>query len=251
MRIVVVDDQASQRDGRVTWLAQLPDTHVEGKTFEEALAFGPQWRDVDTVVLDNHDRRSAQRRADAARAAQVEPIPPYEKFAGVRVAQAIREHSPSERTTIIMISAYARDNSLLARRVAQAGVDYLFEHYEVDDSPATFVRAILSPASFSLPVAQQTIDWSVHGYTKEPDVSSAVAAVEASPAGQMLLADDVHKRNKPLEWAVRKLRKDLERWLPRRGDNGSGPRRTEGPSKRWFADQFRRIFGQDLPVDPK
>lgn len=147
-----------------------------------------------------------------------------------------------------MVSAHARESDLLARRIAQAGIDYVFEKYEVEQDPETFVRAVMSPDSFS--PKRENIDWSAHGYLAEPDVSHAVTTLESSPAGTMLLTDEPHKRHKDLEWAIRKLRKDLDRWLPRR-DVSTSPRHSDGPSKKWLAQQFRQIFGRDLPVDPE
>lgn len=248
-RIIVVDDDASQRDGRVGWLAAVPDVEVKGMTFEQAAALGPGWIEVQVAVLDGHDRRGPYRRAQAAADAGIPALAPHDNFLGVRVANVIREYCTPEQTQIIMVSAYARESDLRSRRIAQAGVDYVFEKYEVDRDADSFIRAVLSPETFS--AQREPPDWSAHGYTSAPDVATAIAAVESSPAGPMLLADELHKRNKDQEWALRTLRQRLRRLLPGPlAKTDSGSRMPRAPRKSWLAAQLREALGKDLPVDP-
>ena len=61
----------------------------------------------------------------------------------------------------MLISAHARDSDLRARRIAQSGVDYVFEHYEVDHDATTFVRAVLEP--WALSPRDSPIDWKAQG----------------------------------------------------------------------------------------
>jgi DNA-binding NarL/FixJ family response regulator len=248
-RIVIVDDQASQREGRVRWLSHVPDVQVEGMTFERAAALGPGWADVQIAVLDGHDRRGPEHRAQAAAEAGIPALAPHDNFVGVRVATLIREHCTPGQTRIILISAYVRESELRSRRVAQAGVDYVFEHYEVDRDADSFVRAVLYPETCS--AHREPPDWAAHGYTGTPDVAAAIAAMEASPAGSMLLADEPHKLNKNLEWALRTLRKTLHRLLrDQLTATDSGPRKPHAPRKSRLAAQLREALGKDLPVDP-
>jgi CheY-like chemotaxis protein len=239
-RIVVVDDQASQRDGRVAWLAAIPGTDVTGMTFEQAAALGADWSAVSIAVLDGHDRRPPARRAQAARDAGIPDLAPHDNFLGVRIAELIRRHSTAETTRIILVSAYARDNDLRARRIAQAGVDYVFEHYEVDASAETFTRAVLYPETFSPPRRP----------ARGPDVAGAIAAVESSPAGPMLLGDEPHSHHRELEWSLRQLRQRLHALLPGGPTTDTGPRNARGARKSWLAAQLRQALGKDLPVDP-
>jgi CheY-like chemotaxis protein len=248
-QIVIVDDQASQREGRVEWLSHLPGIQVEGMTFEQAAAFGQGWADVQIAVLDGHDRRGPEHRARAAAEAGIPAIAPHDNFVGVRIATLIREHCTPEQTRIILVSAYVRESELRSRRIAQAGIDYVFEHYEVDRDAESFVRAVLSPETCA--ARRNPPDWLARGYTGPPDVAAAIAAMEASPAGPMLLADEPHKRNKSLEWALRTLRQTLHRLL--RGQltaADSGPRKQHTARKSWLASQLREALGKDLPVDP-
>src|SRR5436305_2290399 len=183
MRVIIVDDQLGQRLGRVAMLSDVAGVEVSGMSFEQAVALGAGWAEVDIAVVDGHDRRSPERRAQAAEDTGIEPLPAHDNFVGVRVASLIRHYSGS--TTIVMISAHARDNNLRARRSAQAGVDYVFEHYEAEPDRETFVRAVLHPETFS--PAAEDVNWVAAGYTGEPDVAGAIRALEASTAGPMLL----------------------------------------------------------------
>lgn len=249
MRIVVVDDQASQRDGRVHWLSQVSGVEAIGVDFEGALALREGWRCVDTVVLDGHDRRSATRRRLAAAAAGLtEPFTPYDRYVGVRVALAVREFSGPDLTRIVLVSAHARDSDLRARRIAQSGIDYVFEHYEVDQDAPTFLRAVLEPETFS--VRQAPIDWPSRGYLGEPDVARAIRAVETSPAGPMLLDNESHRDHPEHEWAIRSLRGKLEQLMRPRLTVTAGPRSQRAPRKSWFSEQLREALGLDLPHDP-
>jgi CheY-like chemotaxis protein len=246
LQIAVIDDQSSQREGRVSWLRDVPDCVATGLTFEQAMA--ADWQAVDIAILDGHDRRSINRRAEAAAAAGIEPIAPYDNFVGVRVAERIRQTRSPEQTRIILVSAHARDSGLRARRIAQAGVDFVFEHYEVDADQETFVRAVLHPESFS--PHPDTFDWQALGYSGEPDVAAAIKTWEASAAGPMLLDDERHRDNPQSEWALRTLRSGLHAALPGSMSDGSGPRRKRAPAKAWLSKQIRQAFGRDLPTDP-
>jgi CheY-like chemotaxis protein len=249
VRIIIVDDQLSQRAGRVAILSGVSGVEVTGMTFEEAAALGPGWRDVDIAVLDGHDRRPAQRRAEAAAAAGVAGFPVYDNYVGVRVAAVIREYSGPEQTRIIMISAHARDNDLRARRIAQAGVDYVFEHYEAEPDPQTFVRAVLHPETFSPHPAN--VDWVAAGYTRAPDVARAIDALESSAAGPMLLADEPGVSHPEHAWSLRRLREQIDRALHLRVLPGGGPRTRRASRKSQLAERMRQALGRDLPVDPK
>jgi hypothetical protein len=249
MRVVVVDDVPSQRDGRVLWLTRIPDVDAEGMTFEQAAALGPGWRDVQIAVLDGHDRRSPNRREEAASDAGISPLPTYDRFVGARVAALIREHSDPESTLIILISAHARDSDERARRIAQSGVDFVFEHYEVEVDAETFVRAVLHPESFSRPGPRRT-DWAAHGYSREPDIAGAISAIESSDAGSMLLDDAPHRAHRELAWSLRSLRVRLQDLLQARLPPGSGPRERRAAPKAWLASKLRNALGLDLPVDP-
>jgi CheY-like chemotaxis protein len=248
MRIVVVDDQPSQLAGRVHWLTTVAGADVSGLTFEQALALGPQWRGVDVVVLDGHDRRSPARRADAAADARIEPIPDHDVFPGVRVAAAVRAECGRRRPTIILVSSYARDSEIRARRIAQAGVDYAFEHYEVEVDAATFVRAVLDPASFS-PDARAGV-FGAGPAVAALDVAGAVAILEESPARDLLLGDAPYKRHRDLEWSVRTLREALAAALPGEAPPLAGPRRRRAPTRAMLGAQLRQALGLDLPRDP-
>jgi CheY-like chemotaxis protein len=248
LRIIVVDDQPSQRDGRVLWLSSVPGVDVLGMTFEQAMALGSRWTDIQIAVLDGHDRRSPQRREQAAVDAGITALARHDNFVGVRVANLIREHCDPRQTMIIMISAHARDSDMRARRIAQAAVDYVFEHYEVNYERETFVRAILSPQSFS--PHRIDVNWPAHGFSSEPDVAGAICALESSPAGAMLLTDEPHHRHPEHEWAVRNLRHRLHETLHGHIAPGSGLREARAPRKSWLADKLRQALGADLPVDP-
>lgn len=248
MRVAVVDDHASQLEGRIAWLSRCADVEAFGMAFEEAAAY-THWEQVQVVVLDGHDRRSPEHRRIAAAAKGVPALPDHDNFAGVRVAEAIRRQSPSDRTTIVMISAHARDSAVRARRIAQAGVDYVFEHYEVERDERAFVQAVLHPDT--VPVGDAAIDWASHGYLGVPDIAGAVAAVEQSSAGRMLLYDQLGKHAKDQAWAFRALRKRLHRLLRARvPTTSSSERETRSPRKEWLVAQFRQAFGRDLPSDP-
>jgi hypothetical protein len=250
-RIIVVDDLASQRAGRVSWLSAQPGVEAEGMTFEQAMALGPGWRDVQIAVLDAHDRRSSNRRSSAAAAAGIQPIAPHDRFVGVRVAELIRQHATHQQTRIILISAFARDNDLRARRIAQAGIDYVFEHYEVDQDVQTFAQAVLYPETFS-PLRPSPVDWVAHGYSSVPDIQTAITAVEESPAAPILLGNQHLEDNKHLEWSWRTLRQKLRKHLhPDLWYDGRGPRKPEAPRKDWLLKQFDEALGKDLPVDPE
>jgi CheY-like chemotaxis protein len=248
MRIVVVDDQASQREGRLRWLEDVGDIDVIGLSFEEAMGFGVRWRGVEIAVLDGHDRRSPERRSLHAAVSGVPPIAPHDNFPGPRVASEIRRFCSPDETRIVLISAYARDSDLRARRIAQSGVDYVFEHFEVDVDAETFRRAVLTPERVSMEVRR--VDWRAQGFDHEPDVAAAIAAVESSPAGAMLLEDGRHSDNPENEWAVRSLRQRLKVMLPGGGITGGGPRQARAPRKAWFAEQLSKALGRDLPTDP-
>lgn len=247
MRMVVVDDQPSQLTGRVAWLSAVPDVEVVGLTFEQALALGPAWRDADVVVLDGHDRRAPVRRAAAAMDAGIEPIPEYDNFPGVRVAMAVRNECGPDRPTIILVSSHARDSEIRARRIAQAGIDYSFEHYEVEYDEATFVRAMVDPGAFS-----HTSDANPPGADNDVrDIARAIDVLEQSPARELLLSDAPYKRHRDLEWAIRTLREDLADALPDPAvPAGAGPRRRRAPSRALLALQLRQALGLDLPRDP-
>jgi hypothetical protein len=249
VRIIVIDDHPSQRDGRVLWLSRIAGVEVTGMTFEEAAALGEGWQAVQIAVLDGHDRRSLAHRAQAAAAAGVAPLPPHDNFVGVRVATEIRKHCTSQQTRITLISAYARDNDLRSRRIAQAGIDYVFEHYEADKDEETFVRAVLHPETF--PSRDRPVDWAAHGYTTEPDVASAITIVEESPAGYLLLADGPGNSSRGLEWAFRTMRGRLYKALRGGVSPGAGTRQPRAPRKGWLVEQLRQAFGKDLPVDPR
>jgi hypothetical protein len=253
VEIAVVDDQPGQLAGRVLWLSRVPGVTVVGLTFEQAMARGPRWRETDVAVLDGHDRRAPARRLRSAADAGVEPFPAHENFPGVRVATSIREHAGGSRPRIIMISAHARDSEIRARRIAQAGVDYVFEHYEVEQDEATFVRAILDPAGVSPCGGSTPVRFSAA--VARADVAGAVASVEASPAGAMLINEELYKTRRELAWAARVLRERLGGLLPDEGAVGSGaagggPRRERGPRRSRLAAQLAQAFGRDLPVDP-
>lgn len=252
MRVVVVDDQASQREGRVTWLGRVDGVRAEGIDFEEALARTDAWSDVDVVMLDGHDRRSDGRREEAARAAGIAPVTAVDHFVGVRVAhhvRSLRGPRSSGGPLVVLVSAHARDNELLARRIAQAGIDYVFEHYEVDGDRATFVTAVLEPWTLAR-LAPTVLDWQALGYEQEPDVEAAVRALEASPARDMLLKDGAHKQHPEHEWALRQLRERLSRVLSPRLQDSGGPHRRRAPTKSWLATRMRGALGMDLPRDP-
>ena len=121
MRIVIVDDSPSVRDARQLWLREATDAQVDALDFEGALALGTRWGQVDIAVLDGHDRRSPERRAAAARRSGVDSIPAHDHFPGARLAQEVRRHTPAGVTSIILISAYARENELISRRIVEAG----------------------------------------------------------------------------------------------------------------------------------
>ncbi|MBK8435078.1 MAG: hypothetical protein IPL37_00765 [Austwickia sp.] len=250
MRVVVVDDQSSQRDGRVPWLSWVPGVEPVGMDFEQAMALREAWANIDVVVLDGHDRRSARRRHEAAsRAGMSEPLPDHDRYIGARIAQSIRTYSPPETTRIVLISAHARDSDLRARRIAQSGVDYVFEHYEVDHDATTFVRAVLEP--WALSPRDSPIDWKAQGYAREPDVAAAIRTVEESPAGSMLLSDGTHRTHPEHEWAVRSLRQRLQLLISPRLESTSGPRHPRAPRKSWYSEQLRQALGLDLPRDPE
>lgn len=247
-RIIVVDDRASQRDGRVSWLSATPGVQAEGMTFEQAVALGDGWRDVDIAVLDAHDQRSAERREQAAAEAGIDPIAPHDNYVGVRVAELIRLHSTPAETRIILISAVARDSDLRARRIAQAGVDYVFEHYEVDHDARTFVRAVLSPDTFS-PEFSAPPAWTE--YTTPPNIRGAIASIEASPAGRAILLENKRlEDNESLEWSWRKLRGTLQKQLSSKLRHDTGRYTPRAPRKDWLLKQLDEALGHDLPVDP-
>jgi CheY-like chemotaxis protein len=248
-RIIVVDDQPTQRTGRVQLLSRVPGAAAEGMTFEQAMALGQGWSQVQIAVLDGYDRRSAARRVHAAAEAGIPPLAPHDNLLGVRVAMLIRQHCTSEQTKIIMVSTHARDSDLRARRIAQAGVDYVFEHYEVERDEDSFVRAVLSPEAFS--PQRESANWPTHDYAGIPNVAAAIAAMEASPAGSMLLADELHKRHKDQEWELRALRQRLHKFLPGQlAGTDTGIRKPRAPRKAWLSAQLRQALGKDLPVDP-
>jgi DNA-binding NarL/FixJ family response regulator len=248
MRIVVVDDQPAQLEGRIAWLSRLPGVEVKGFTFEQAAAYGPAWTQVQVAVLDGHDRRSPKRRAETAKKLGVPALPEHDNYLGVRVAAAIREHSDRTQTRIILISVYARESAVLARRIAQAGVDYVFEHHEVERDAETFIRAVIHPETFS--PTERPIDWTALGYTGEPDIAGAITTVENSAAGAILLDDEPLKRHQEQAWSFRTLRNRLNQLLRGHVPPDSGVRTNRAPRKAWLAEQLRKAFGKDLPVDP-
>jgi CheY-like chemotaxis protein len=248
VRIVVVDDHASQLAGRLAWLSGCPGVEATGLTFEQAAAYDG-WVGVHIAVLDGHDRRSPERRRRAAADAGVPALPEHDNFVGARVAEAIRRQSAPGRTTIIMISAHARDSDVRARRIAQAGVDYVFEHYEVDRDEQTFVQAVLHPETID--VRARPADWRAQGYHGVPDVAAAVAAVEESPAGHLLINDAAGKHHRDQAWAFRTLRGRLQRALRAAVPaSTSFQRAPQAPRKEWLRQQLRQAFGRDLPTDP-
>lgn len=250
MRIVVVDDQASQLAGRVAWLSHASEVdEVVGLTFEQAAAYGAGWSQVQVAVLDGHDRRSVERRRQAAVRANVSALPAHDNFPGVRVAEAIRAVSSADQTVIILISTYARDCDIRARRIAQAGIDYVFEHYEVDSDAETFTRAVLDPVSFCTTTSE--VNWGSRGYCSAPDIAGAIAEVERSEAGIMLLNGEPGKLHRELAWGFRTLRGRLQQLLRVEVPvSTSADRVARAPRKAWILGQLRQALGWDLPTDP-
>ncbi|MCG7320346.1 hypothetical protein [Arsenicicoccus bolidensis] len=179
---MIVDDSLSVRDARQLWLREATDAQVDALDFEGALALGTRWGQVDIAVLDGHDRRSPERRAAAARRSGVDSIPAHDHFPGARLAQEVRRHTTAGVTSIILISAYARENELISRRIVQAGVDYVFDHFEVDQDRETFVRAVTQPWTFSS--RRASIDWAALGYERAPDVQAAIDIAERRHGAQ-------------------------------------------------------------------
>lgn len=249
MRIVIVDDSPSVRDARQLWLREATDAQVDALDFEGALALGTRWGQVDIAVLDGHDRRSPERRAAAARRSGVDSIPAHDHFPGARLAQEVRRHTPAGVTSIILISAYARENELISRRIVQAGVDYVFDHCEVDQDRETFVRAVTQPWTFSS--RRASIDWAALGYERAPDVQAAIDIAESSPVADMVLNDEAHVAHPSDEWAIRSVRHRLGDALPGGVSAGAGPRQARAPRKSWLSQQLGLALGRHLPTDPE
>lgn len=241
-RIVVVDDRADARSGRVGWLAAVPETDVRDLDFAEAMT--ACWDDVDLAVLDGRDDRATQPAQVTAGSVTVRS---YDRFLGPRVAQQIRRHRSPTQTRIVLISAYARENEILARRCHEAGVDFLYDLHELNDAEA-FVHAVLNPdPSAAATLLDGATRWEHRGMTRPPRLTEAVQALEASPAGVQLLFDEPAADHPGMGHHLRVLREQLGRLMALQPAAGGGMR-DRNPSKRLLSHWLRRAMG--LPEVP-
>ena len=241
MRAVVVDDRADARDGRACWLRQA-GLDVVGLTFLQALDPAQRWDGVDLAVLDGRDDRLATALTLTC-GADGEERTIHDRFLGVRVAQTIRRTRPSTLTCIVVVSAYVRENDLMARRCREGGVDYVYELHELPDA-ATFVAHVLAAVG-ARPVASNRALRDGAGLT------AAIELIEDSPSGPDVLFDVPGDATRGSPHQLRTLRVRLGSALGLHTDGG-GPR-THHPSKRTLSDQMRRALGlgpQEGPDDP-
>lgn len=235
-RIVVVDDRHDALAGRVSWLAALPNTQVIGLSFAEALQ--ASWEGVDLTVLDGRDDRMA---ATVTIPDGERLVTSHDRFMGPRVAQAIRRVRTRQQTRIVLVSAYARDNDVLARRCFEVGVDYLYDVLELDAE--RFVSAVFAPdpAAATATLARR-VRWDHQGLDGVPHFTEALTAIEGSPAGVQLLFDEPAADHPGMGHYLRRLREDVGRLLRLAPPPGGGPRERHA-SKRHLSQWLRKGMG--------
>ena len=238
--VVVVDDRADTLEGRVTWLSRVPAVCVRGLSFREALDPGTDWSTVTLAVLDGRDDRLEDWIDLPQPDGTARPVP--DRYLGVRVAERIRAVRNPGQTRIVLISAYARDNEILARRCQQAGVDYLYSVHELHDAQAFYDRVLRPDASAAPERLIAGTRWQQWGLDGAPDLSGAIAAAEASPAGAQVVFDLPAKQFPGLGHQQRRLRETLGRTLGLHGRLAGGDRQTH-PGKRAISQWLRRALG--------
>ena len=232
----MVDDRPDTLAGRVLWLQSVDGAQVEGLSFSQALA--ADWDGVELAVLDGRDDRvhAIITITDGERS-QIS----FDRFLGPRVAECIRRGRNRDQTRIVLVSAYARDNEVLARRCFEVGVDYLYDVHELQSAEA-FMAAVFEPdceplSARALPLSQ----WQQLGLAAAPKLTQAIAAVEASPAGEQLLFDEPAADHPGQAHFLRTLRERLGPLLAIPPEGG-GPR-TRHASKRVTSAWLRRAMG--------
>jgi CheY-like chemotaxis protein len=237
-RTVVVDDRPDTLAGRVLWLSSIPQSRVSGMSFRQALDPDTDWSQVDIAVLDGRDDRDEDEITVPTQGGPDHRT--HDRFLGVRVAQQIRATRSRTQIRIVLISAYARDNDVLARRCQEAGVDFLYSVHELTDAQ-DFLTAVLTPDDRASP----TVDpgtWRRVGLTGPPDFNAAIEAAEGCPAGHQIAFDLPAKRFAGTGHQQRVLRQRLGVYLRIIAPVTSGPR-DRGISKRLISLWLRRALG--------
>jgi hypothetical protein len=247
--VVVVDDNAAQRAGRVKWLDAVEGVQAVEMSFEEARDFGSGWKGVDIAVLDGHDSRSEEQRREEAAETGKGALPSNDRFVGASVAAEIRRHSNSNRTRIVIVSVFARNSEVLTRRMQQVGVDFVFESMEVA-SANDFQLAILQ---MDAPRLEPEAGWWRRDHLKVPDVVGAIAKIDASEeAGDALVGNQRIGGKKPSNHASRKLRAELGSFLQLKDSGnrtGGGPTSSRSPFKAKLSSYMRDALGLDLLIE--
>lgn len=247
-RVVVVDDRPDTLAGRVLWLSRVPGAAVEGLSFVEALDPATDWSDVFLAVLDGRDDRVADECVIVGDDGRERAS--HDRFLGVRVAQRIRATRGPDQTRIVLISAYARANDVLARRCQEAGVDYLYSVHELLDAEA-FLATILSPRPAN--ATQRLLPpghWQGQGLTGVPDFTAAIDAAERNPAGAQVIFDLPGKRHPGTAHHLRRLRELVGPTLKIRVKPPHGPR-DRHVSKREISAWLRRALGYGADSEPR
>jgi DNA-binding NarL/FixJ family response regulator len=249
IRVAIVDDDVVYRTGRAALLAPIDGIKVNATLdFEEALAYGDSWNDIDVALVDAYDARSTLKRTEASRRAGV-VMPGVDRFGGVRVVQAIRACRGTEAPTIIVVSHYKSGNALLWKRMAEAGADFFYDHFEVGDANH-LVEAILRPAR-KRSVSAGEADLRSLGLGPRARVNVAIETLLAEePVGAMLTAGVPHKALRGAQHRSRKLRAQLESLLDMRAHwHRDSERRLKSPPLSQLRPIVRRALGLDLRTE--
>ena len=133
IHVAIVDDDEWVRRGRVAALGETDDiVPVIGVDHRSAMAMSlDEWAGIDKVLIDAYFDE-----AD------------FDHFAGVGVAERIRSVELSPQPTLIVVTGHVL-NDVLRLRLAQAGADYLFSHYQVR-TVEQLAAAVRDPGAFAI-----------------------------------------------------------------------------------------------------
>jgi CheY-like chemotaxis protein len=156
-RVVVVDDDAINRRGIASLLAEDPSVDVVAcLTHTEALERPERWDSVDVVLVDAADERNRD-----------------DHFPGVAVVEAVRRRRPRPRIVILVVTGHFFDDAV-RRRMREAQADFYYHRADLADASA-LRDAVLHPDTHRrVPGPLRPEALFAHGVTGDTRVNRAV-----------------------------------------------------------------------------